>query len=58
MDERRREGKPHEISRDEFLQDSSEAVRRAKEHGSVLITESDGRPFAVLSIPRSPLDFD
>jgi hypothetical protein len=58
MDEQQNgERKLREVTREEFIRDGSDAVRCAEEDGSVLITEADGSPYAVLSIPRSPIDF-
>jgi hypothetical protein len=58
MDERRSgEGRIREVTREAFMRDASDALRYAKEDGEVLIT-NDGRPHAIISAPREPLDFD
>jgi hypothetical protein len=59
MDERRSgEGRIREVTREAFMRDASDALRYAKEDGEVLITKADGRPHAIISAPREPLDFD
>lgn len=58
MDEQRNgERKIREVTREEFVRDGSEAYRYAEEDGSVLITDADGSPYAVLTVPRGPIDF-
>jgi hypothetical protein len=59
MDERGNgEGRIRQVTREAFMRDASDALRYAKEDGEVLITKADGRPHAILSAPREPLDFD
>lgn len=59
MDEQRNgERRIREVTREAFLRDGSDALRYAREDGEVLITKADGKPYAIISAPREPLDFD
>lgn len=59
MDERRSdERRTHAITREEFVRDASDAFRHADRGGDVLITKPDGSPYAVLTVPRTPIEFD
>jgi hypothetical protein len=59
MDEQRSgERRIREVTREAFMRDASDAMRYADEDGEVLITRADGRPYAMIVVPREPIDFD
>ncbi|MCX4246565.1 hypothetical protein [Paraliomyxa miuraensis] len=59
MDERRgSDQRFREITREEFMRDASTAFRCADREGQVVITKADGSPYAVLAVPREPIDFE